>query len=309
MGRKRSQTQTQSQSQKASEKEDGRKQLYSDLIPLVPLSVSGDTYQPVAGSSIRPNITTGVGFGDYITDDDREYAAQREPIAHFITEYVGADIFTNWFTINDLNTESPDDKLDEEVQAQLEAVKAREAFTTAAIWERIHGSSYIVMALDDAETEEALEKPAREAALLTDLAVYPKTKVKVVESVTDTDSPEWGQALIYELDRGSQRKTRVHASRVIKLQTRHNGASVLDAIWDDLTCLRNIRYGMAQTIFRHGSGFPCVTVKDATLAQLQAYAEGGLITNLMSRTMFLGSDAVSIDFKGALGAALNPMPY
>lgn len=268
---------------------------------------TGDAYG--SPTSLRPSTTAAAGFGDAINDEDRLYASEREPIAHFVTAFVGSDIFTNWFTINDVSTEAPDEALDEEVQAALKAVAAQEAFTEGAIWERVYGEAYLVLALDDATEEAALQSPAKDTAEIVSISVYPKPRVKAAATETDVNSQKFGQVILYELDRGTNKKTLVHSSRVIKLRTRHDGASVLDAIWDDMTCLRNMRWGMAQTMYRYGSGFPVITAKGATYSQLKSMAEDEKIANLMSRTYFLMNDSMEFDFKGASGSALNPLPY
>lgn len=268
----------------------------------------GDTAYS-SSTSLRPSTTRSAGFGDEIQDVDRVYASQREPIAHFITAFVGNDIFTNWFTINDVDTEAPDEQLDADVQAELKKIGAQNAFTEGAIWERVYGESYLVLALDDAKDEKALAAPASESAEIVSISVYPKTKVRGDTLFSNADAPNYGQVKLYELDRGSGKKTRVHSSRVIRLRTRHDGASVLDPIWDYLICLRNINWGMAQTMYRYGSGFPVVTVNGASYEQLKTMAEEERIANLMSRTFFLKNESMEIKFEGAQGSALNPLPY
>ena len=45
-----------------------------------------------------PQVDTsyGAGFGDTITDGDRAFAAEREPVAHFLTYGVADDITEKW---------------------------------------------------------------------------------------------------------------------------------------------------------------------------------------------------------------------
>ena len=85
--------------------------------------------------------------------------------------------------------------------------------------------------------------------------------------------------------------------------------SVLEPIYDDLTILRNIRWGLGQTIFRFGSGFPHVKVKGAKKKDLEDLEAGQQFKNLQARTYFLSSDTTELEFKGAAGKALNPEPY
>jgi len=264
------------------------------------------------GGSIRvPQVGTaqGAGFGDSITDSDREWAVTREPIAYRVTYMVADDVFDNWFTVDDPRTEGGDPDLDRKIQNELRSLDAKSHLGNALALERTYGWSLIVGAFSDAGTTPDLVKPLAEESKLTDLAVYPKPKVTSVERDRDPESPRFGEPVLYSVDRGSGRRLRVHHSRVMHVQTRPTGLSVLDPIWDDLTNLRNIRWGMGQTIYRYGSGFPVITLNGKTLDQIQTYLDSGYFSNLMSRTYLLKNDQIDIEFKGVAGSALNPEPY
>ena len=251
----------------------------------------------------------GAGFGDSITDSDREWAVTREPVAYRVTYMVADDVFDNWFTVDDPRTEGGDPDLDRKIQNELRSLDAKSHLGNALALERAYGWSLIVGAFSDARTTGDLVKPLVEGSKLTDLAVYPKPKITSVERNRDPESPRFGEPALYSVDRGSGRRLRVHHSRVINVQTRPTGLSVLDPIWDDLTNLRNIRWGMGQTIYRYGSGFPVITLNGKTLDQIQAYLDSGYFSNLMSRTYLLKNDQIDIEFKGVAGSALNPEPY
>jgi hypothetical protein len=264
------------------------------------------------GGNIRiPQASTagGAGFGDVITDSDREWAVTREPVAYRVTYMVADDVFDKWFSVDDPKTEGGDPDLDRKVQKVLRKLEAQSVLANALALERTYGWSLIIGAFSDAHSTQDLAEELREGSELTDLAVYPKIKVTSIERDKDLESERFGEPVIYNVDRGSGRRLRIHYTRVIHVQTRPTGLSVLDPIWDDLTCLRNIRWGMSQTIYRIGSGFPVITLTGKTLEQIQAYAEAGYFTNLMSRTFLLKNESIDIEFKGAQGAALNPEPY
>src|SRR3989304_2495565 len=96
------------------------------------------------GSSIRiPQVSTalGAGFGDEIADVDREFAAEREPVAHFLTFGIANDVFDKWFKIDDPSTEGGDPKIDEHVQTALTKLKTKSIFTKALEYERTYGWS------------------------------------------------------------------------------------------------------------------------------------------------------------------------
>lgn len=262
--------------------------------------------------SIRiPRTTTaqGAGFGDSISDSDREYAVQREPVAFRVTCVVADDVFDKWFEVDDPRTKGQDAELNRKIQKVLRDLQAKTIFQDVLAFERIYGWSIIVVGFDDISSSSELKDELKENSEVVELAVYPKTKVSI-EYDKDSTSKRFGQPQFYSIQRGGIGKIRVHYSRVIHVQTRSTGVSVLDPIWDDLTNLRNIRWGMGQTMFRYGGGFPVIGVKGASKAQLQAYAEDGGFSNLMSRTaLYIDPNVMTFDFKGVMGTALNPEPY
>lgn len=120
--------------------------------------------------------------------------------------------------------------------------------------------------------------------------------------------------IYYTLRRDSAGQTKLHFTRVIHGATRllnhpYKGMSVLEPVYDDLTVLRNIRWGLGQTLFRYGSGFPDVEVKGAKRKQLDDLEASQQFKNLQARTYFLHSDDTKLEFKGVAGKALNPEPY
>jgi len=91
------------------------------------------------------------------------------------------------------------------------------------------------------------------------------------------------------------------------LEPCYEGVSVLEPVWDDLTVLRNIRWGMGLTMYRYGSCFPVVTVKGATKEQIDEYKrEWGPLT---AQTSMWTDENTTIEFKGLAGRALDPEPY
>jgi len=80
-------------------------------------------------------------------------------------------------------------------------------------------------------------------------------------------------------------------------------------VWDDIVTLRNIRWGMGQTMFRYGSGIPDITFTGAEQADIDSYMDAGSFSNLSARTYFAHNEDQVIEFKGAAGRALDPMNY
>ncbi len=271
---------------------------------------AADTSQ---GSSIRiPQVSTelGAGFGDEISDDDRLFAATREPIAHFLTYKMAADVFDKWFKVDDPSTEEGDPKLDEAVQKALTKLNAKPVLTELLEYERIYGWSLLVGGFSDATDIKKLESPLREGSQLLQLSAYPKTRVQVWVKDENENSSRFGQPVVYKVDRGDGKFLYVHYSRCYRLQTRSSGKSVLDPVWDDLTCGRNIRWGAAQWMYRTGGGFPVIKFPPGTTKEkLEEWIDSNAFSNLMARTYIGITGDMDFTFAGAAGKALDPQPF
>lgn len=265
------------------------------------------------GSSIRiPQVSTelGAGFGDEITDSDREFAAKREPVAHFLTYGVAADVFDKWFKIDDPSTEGGDPHIDEAVQNALTPLKAKPILTKALEYERIYGWSLLIGSFSDISDVKNLETPLKQGSQLLQLAAYPKSKVQVWVKDEDENSKRFSQPVIYKIDRGDGKYLYIHHSRCYKLTTRSTELSVLDPIWDDLTCGRNIRWGASQWMYRTGGGFPVIKFPAGTTKeQLEEWVDSNAFSNLMARTYIGITGDMDFDFRGAQGRALDPIPF
>jgi hypothetical protein len=271
----------------------------------------------------------GAGFGDSITDTDRAVMASREPICHFLTFIVSADMIDKWFTIDDPDTEEADPALDRTVQTEFSKLHFKKQLRKAVESARVYGRALLVGGFNDAKTVADLAKPKALNAELLQLAVYPETymqqKVKefTVQAVdVNPVSPRYGQPEYYKLTRQSLNEAgqsvmdtfTIHWTRVCEIG---DGTSVLDKIWDDMTCGRNIRWGAAQYMFRVGGVFPVLSFPaGTTAAELEAWGASGAFTNLMSRTYILlaqnhaqENDGMTFEFKGAAGSTLDPSPF
>lgn len=278
-----------------------------------------------------PQVDTiyGAGFGTAITDQARAFAACREPIAHFLTFIVASDMVDKWFTIDDPDTTDTDPALDRGVQSALNKLKFKKQLRLALESARIYGKSLLVYGFNDAKTIDDLKKPRTKGAQVMQVAVYPETyrenKVKdwqVYAVDLNPNSQRYGLPVWYKLNRASMNSTGqqvndwliVHYTRVCEVG---DGTSVLDKVWDDMSCGRNIRWGTAQWMFRTGSGFPVVSFPAGTTKeQLQAFHESGLFNNLMSRTgIFVAQNSIQentgmmFEFKGPAGQSLDPTPF
>jgi hypothetical protein len=183
-----------------------------------------------------------------------------------------------------------------------------------AVFERLFGWSIIVQGY--ADHGKTLEAPVESPQEIRDIVSYGPLQFSVQSSDEDKkeESERFGLPVLYTLARTGISQAKLHFSRVLHFATRllthsYKGISVLEPVYDDLTVLRNIRWGMGQTMFRYGSGFPDVELQGASKKQLDDLEASQQFKNLQARTYFLHSDKTKLDFKGLAGRALNPEPY
>ena len=255
---------------------------------------------------------TGLGaeFGQTITDANITFALKREPVANRIVFAVAHDIFDNWFEVEPLEESVDEEKFNEAVQKVLLLLNAKDVLTQVATFERAYGWSILVIGYQD-------KAPTLKTAVLlpekiVSLEAYAPTMITDVKTDKNKNSPRFGLPEIYKVKIAEREEVEVHHTRVIHFATRkiepgYKGVSVLEPVWDDLTVLRNVRWGMGQTMYRYGSGFPVVTVKGATKEQIDEYKrEWGPLT---AQTSMWCDENTSIEFKGLAGRALDPEPY
>ena len=266
-----------------------------------------------SGSIGLPQTTMkGAGFGEDITNTDLTFAVKREPAAHRIVFAVAHDVFDNWFEVDDVATEGTDEQVNTLIQAELSKLNAKSVFTEMAVFERAYGWAIIVVGYQDAG--KTLADPVNDPTSIVELAAYAPTQIGRIVNDTDLKSLRYGLPEYYSVKRSGSLRTRVHFSRVIHFATRlldhpYRGLSVLMPVWDDLTNLRNIRWGMGQTMFRYGSGFPDVELQGTTKKQLDDFVASGQFKDLHARTYFVHNEKQRLEFKGAQGVALDPSKY
>jgi len=252
-------------------------------------------------------------FGMPLNEADLLFSVRREPVANRIVFQVAQDVFDNWFRVEEL-AEKPDPNFDKEVQKALSMLNAKAVYTQMAAFERLFGWAIIAMSYVDYGKDVAA--PVASPREIREIIAYSSLQFTVQSSDEDKkpDSARFGLPVLYTLRRVGATQVKVHYSRVIHSATRlldhpYRGMSVLEPIYDDLTVLRNIRWGLGQTIFRYGSGFPDVEVQGANKKMLDELEASEQFKSLNARTHFLHSEKVKFEFKGVAGRALDPEPY
>ena len=283
----------------------------------VPRRVGLATEIPRGRGIFIPSSGTGGGgeYGSDIDDMNRTFAIKREPVAHRVVFTVAHDIFDNWFELelegDDTGTKSKE--FNKRVQDKLTRLKAKRELTRMAVFERAYGWSILVLGYADAADD--LSKPLQNATSLEEIKAYSPTQIHKIDEEKHKDEPRYGLPVTYHITRsGITAPLKVHYTRVIHFATRlldhdYKGMSTLDPIWDDLVTLRNIRWGMGQTMYRYGSGFPDITFDGASKNQIEDWADSGAFENLSARSYFAHNEKQTLEFKGLEGRALDPLNY
>jgi phage-related protein (TIGR01555 family) len=249
-----------------------------------------------------------------LNEADLLFAVRREPVANRIVFQVAHDIFDNWFRVEEI-AEKPNPKFNDEVQRVLDELNAKPVFTEMAVYERLFGWAIIAMTVVDYGKDPA--QPVKNPKEIRELLPYSSLQFSVQSSDEDKDpeSSRFGLPVLYTLRRGtSGQQIKLHFSRAIHSATRllehpYKGMSVLEPVYDDLTVLRNIRWGLGQTLFRYGSGFPDVEIEGAKKKDLDDLEASQQFKSLQARTYFLHNEKTKLEFKGVAGRALDPEPY
>jgi len=246
--------------------------------------IGGATAVPRGRAITIPYGGTGGGgeFGATINDEDRTFAVTREPVAHRVVFTVAHDIFDNWFELQ-LQGQEDDEasqQFDKDVQNELNRLKAKRELMLMSTFERAYGYAILVLGYEQAGDFE-LSDPLENSTGLREIKAYSKPQIRKIDVDKNRESPRYGLPDVYHIKLpGITAHLNVHHSRVIHFASRRiystekeewEGLSVLDPLWDDLVTLRNIRWGMGQTMYRYGSGFPDITFTNAELADIDAW--------------------------------------
>jgi hypothetical protein len=282
-----------------------------------------DSFQPGAsGSRIPTTFSTGRAFGrDSLSDTELDFLVKREPVIHWTVWYVAQDIFDNKFRVF-INDKPEDDVFDDAVQQALLNLNAYSVLARSTAFERLYGTSIIVCSYQGSPNwEESIFEDngtMKDGLKLVQITAYPKNQIRVEQTDADDSSLRFGRPLFYEITRKDGSLFKVHWSKVIHDSPRIFddpiwGMSVVQILYDDATGFRNMRWGLYQTIFRYGSGFPHIHLPWANRKQINALIDGGEFDYINARGFFVTGgkedNKETLEFKGVQNVTLNPDPY
>jgi len=261
-----------------------------------------------------------------ISNNERLFGSQREPIVIWYIVKMAVDMFDNWFKIVEIGKED-DNTLDQAVQKVLLNLNAKKELTRAFIFERRYGTSIILYSTTKASPSETWVDPIYEVneegtraykgeRKIVALTPYPKTKFSIQSYDTDEESIQLGKPKIYDIRRGSNiTSIQAHYSRLLHIATNIDedpiwGKSRVDGIYDDSTGYRNLRWAQYQAWWRVGTGFAHMTFPNATRDQIQTWIKSGYFNDIFTRAFFVsGQGKEDIQFKGVANNLVNPTPF
>ncbi len=181
-----------------------RKSVHRDTVDSYGLRGAGATWQ--------------AKFGMALNEADLLFAVRREPVAHKSVFDVAHDVFSKWFTVEEV-AEKPDPNWSREAAKALDDLNAKAVFTLAAVYDRLFGWSFI--AITYADRGKDISQPAENPQQIRDLIPYSSLQATVSTSDEDKDpeSERFGLPVYYTLNSGVPQK-KLHFSRAIHCATR-----------------------------------------------------------------------------------------
>ncbi len=234
-----------------------------------------------------------------VTDETLiKWFAENDPVAWRICYIVSQDILENWFYIGDLK-DPPQKKRnqDDQFQKWAKTSELRFILTNWLYAERFGGYAIIV----DWSKFKEFNPPYQ-------LEVFNKFEFEIVWNET-TGVPK--QYKVTKKLGTAEKQITVDAKFVTHLSTRldrYEGLSILEPVYYDLVTAYNLAYNVGQTFFRYGTGFPVYTSKSPKTAAEETAIENNFKKFHTIQGFYMVGDD-EFEFKGVMGAALNPAPY
>jgi len=247
------------------------------------------------------------GFPDSVSGSDLEEMVKRNQAAHAIVMDVGSD------AVNTFECMTPQDTSMASFDAMVQSIfndMILLPITQALQFARRDGFCGILIGYADGGNFNTV---ARETSEIEYLQVLPKAWVDNI-----TYMEEGGQIKLplavqnYEVTIGSK-KVVIDASRLIHVvnptldASTMEGESSLTCVYDLLTVLKSMDWGVGQAMWRHGGGLTAFVVPDSKDQQAQIDAISELVVDINAMTTLTLPNGTEMLTEGVSG--LNPAPY
>ena len=212
----------------------------------------------------RQTTTTTTGmFQEVITDGDRTEMFKRNQLAHAIVGDVASDALTSFEILKSDGEEFSE--LNDAFQA-IYTEKIAISLLRTLTYMRIHGQAGLLVGFTD---EKDFKIPVAQGAKIDYFQALPKELVSEIVLDKDAKTEEVILPLTlnhYKLKSGKN----IDASRIIHLhtfslgETNLDGLSCLDPIYDLLTIIKSMDWGVGQTMWRQGAGLTTLTAPEGS---------------------------------------------
>lgn len=212
----------------------------------------------------RQTTTTTTGmFQEVITDGDRTEMFKRNQLAHAIVGDVASDALTSFEILK------PDGEEFSELNDAFQAIyteKIAISLLRTLTYMRIHGQAGLLVGFTD---EKDFKTTVAQGAKIDYFQALPKELVSEIVLDKDAKTEEVILPLTlnhYKLKSGKN----IDASRIIHLHTfslgesNLDGLSCLDPIYDLLTIIKSMDWGVGQTMWRQGAGLTTLTAPEGS---------------------------------------------
>ena len=239
---------------------------------------------------------TSNGFTDKITDDNYKEAVGRNQAANAIVVDVASDAFTGF----------KNDGLFHELY--MESVES--SMKAAYMFTRMYGYCGILVGYAD---DGDLSTPADRSSMIDYLQVVPKTWIEEVVYKNVNGHPTLPLSIEKYKVNISTTPQIIDASRMVLLSNRSLdaksvvGEPSLKCVYDLVTVLKSMDWGIGQAMWRHGGGLTAFIVAESRNQQEQIDAIDDVVTDINAMTTLTlpaGTQMYSEKTNG-----LNPEPY
>lgn len=250
-----------------------------------------------AGKDTKKNL-----YPCTVEQEERVLLYNRFGIVRKYINKVSRDVVGNWHEIDTTN-----DRLRTALETM--AQKRNLQYHCGFAHELAMRDGYALLFLDWDDSND-LSRPVQWAqATLRDISVHPGSACKVVQ---DEKTHEITHYTINGFGTG-QKEYNIHPDRIIRWvheedATTPKGVSVIDCNYNVLLSLQNAVWGVGQTIFRYGSGFPILYFENIPDNQKDDIKDAFEESHAWV-SMAIDKNHGAVDFAGAKSKALDPEPY
>ena len=126
------------------------------------------------------------------------------------------------------------------------------------------------------------------------------------------------QRTYYTLVRANGQTIKVHESRIMRVRLNDEEISRIEPAYDSCQVMDNVMWGMGQSMFRAGTGFPVLKIKGGSekikvgnvqTTKIKEAKNSGIMNDFNSETGFIIDSEDELKFEGAAGKALDPTSY